>query len=66
MCVNFFCGIPILSGLKSDNLNYAIVILWWIINFVAPGKFILILNDPVCLTIPPTTRSKINGIYTIL
>jgi len=51
MCVNFFCGIPILSGLKSDNLNFAIVLLWWVINFVAPDLIDSIFKNKITLFI---------------
>ena len=39
--VNFLCNLPILSGLKSNELNAAILLEWWVINFAAPGTSIL-------------------------
>merc|ERR1712227_11935 len=37
--VNFLCNQPPAGGFVNDQLNIAIVLLWWTINFVAPSFY---------------------------
>ena len=44
LLVNLVCNTPLLSSMKNNELNCAIVLLWWLVNFATPGFFDFILG----------------------
>ena len=49
--VNFLCNQPPAGGFVNDQLNIAIVLLWWTINFVAPSFYDFLFTNRLTLAI---------------
>lgn len=45
LLVNLVCNEPLLGSMKNSQLNYAIVLLWWCINYATPGLFDFIFTS---------------------
>jgi len=45
LLVNLACNTPLLSSMKNNELNCAIVLLWWLVNFATPGFFDFIFTS---------------------